>query len=104
MPDHPTPERWERDQLIQLIEQVKGLRHDINHHARLDEDTYRKIDVNIEALRTSLDTRFRDSKYVTRAEFNPTRMISYGLVALIVTSVVTALISIVVSGKAHIGP
>jgi len=93
--------------LIKLGEQVSGLRRDVNHHAEYDEEIYRKIEASLRGIRTDLATSLKEQradlekKYVTKVEFSPTRMISYGLVALIVMSVVTALISIVVSGKVH---
>lgn len=103
MPDPHSPDRWERDLLIQLGEQFKGLRHDTNRHAEVDEEEFRKIDANFQTLRTAMETREArlEAKFVTKTEFSPTRMIAYGLVALIVMSVVTALISIVVGAKIH---
>ncbi len=94
MPEHPIPDRWERDTLIQLSEQVKGLRYDVNRHAESDDEMYRKIDANFQTLRSSID-----SKFVTKVEFNPTRLIAYGVVGIILTVVITALIRIVVGGK-----
>lgn len=96
MADHSTPDRWERDTLIKLGERFEGLRHEVTRHAEADEEVQRRIDNNLQAIRELLE-----KKYVTKDQFTPTRLIAYGLVALIVGAVVTAWLSIVVVGRIH---
>ncbi len=75
---HTPPRRWEADPLSQLLVRVESQQHQINE--------------------------LRDS-CVTKQEFNPVKLIAYGLVALIVMTVVTAIVGLVLTGgRGHAGP
>jgi hypothetical protein len=91
-----SPDRWERDTIIRLGARFEGLQGEVRRHSEEDEDAFRRIETSIKELRTEMG-----SKYVTKADFSPTRLIAYGLVGVIVMSVVTALVSLVVIGKVH---
>jgi len=78
--------RWERDTLIQLVEQVKGLREEMNTHDESDRQMF-------QSLRNILD-----EKYVTKADFGPTKAIAYGIVSVFMLAVLTAIAALVVMG------
>lgn len=62
------------------------------------QDLYKAIDESRRENRVlfdQLNTKI-DSNYVTRLEFEPVQKIVYGLVALVLTSVVSALILLVI--------
>lgn len=78
MPDHPGHEPWKPDPLSQLLVLAESQQNQINE--------------------------LRDSS-VTKKEFDPVKMIAYGLVTVIVLSVITAIVGLVLaSGRGRIGP
>lgn len=87
-------EQRERDTLVQLTTLVT----DVAYIKQEMESMRKEINKEIERLRTQVNdlTQSLDSRYVTRAEFDPVQKLVFGLVALILTAVVGAVVALVV--------
>lgn len=61
--------------------------------ARIDERTKALVET-VNAMKAEMDSQ--QNKYVTHAEFAPVRSLAYGLVALVLVAVVSAVLYLVV--------
>ena len=90
------------DPISDLAREVAGLRQDLAaknvRDARVDGRIDR-IEDDIERAREDRD-QLRDemTQRVTRVEFTPVRLLTYGAVGLILSGVVTALLALVLRG------
>jgi len=82
-----------------IQEQLTACRQDVGEKMLvMERDSIEKL-TRLQSTVDSLEKRIPE--WITRVEFTPVKMITYGLVSIILTSVFTAVVALVVTGGAR---